>query len=234
MKETGLERICRDLRIFRIFEGTNDILRLFVALSGIQYAGGHLKELQRAFKNPAANLGLIIKEVGSRAALKVGLSGCDLSSHVDPSLRESSKLCAQVRLISFNKFNIILSRENISIFFQSIDAYGQTVEQLLVKYGKNIIDQQFLLNRLADCAIDIYVMTCVLSRATRSLKIGLESAEHEALMAKAWCIEAAERCRVNNKKLQNPDYLAVYPQFKQIAGNICKAQGVASINPINV
>lgn len=36
MKETGLERIMRDLRIFRIFEGTNDILRLFVALTGIQ------------------------------------------------------------------------------------------------------------------------------------------------------------------------------------------------------
>lgn len=36
MKDTGLERVMRDLRIFRIFEGTNDILRLFVALTGIQ------------------------------------------------------------------------------------------------------------------------------------------------------------------------------------------------------
>ena len=67
MKALGLEKVMRDLRIFRIFEGTNDILRLFVALTGIQYAGGHLKELQKAVKDPISNFGVVLGEVSKRA-----------------------------------------------------------------------------------------------------------------------------------------------------------------------
>lgn len=117
---------------------------------------------------------------------------------------------------------------------QSIDAFGQSVESLLVKYGKNIIDQQFLLKCLADQAIDIYAAACVLSRCSRSIKQGLESVEHEKLLAKAWCTEAAERCVINNKKIHDAHYKTIYPQYTQISKNICGAQGVANNNPLNV
>lgn len=57
----------RDLRIFRIFEGTNDILRLFIALTGMQYAGKHLKDLQKALKNPIGNIGAVVGYAGKMA-----------------------------------------------------------------------------------------------------------------------------------------------------------------------
>ena len=44
---------------------------------------------------------------------------------------------------------------------------------------KYITDEQFLLNRLAEAAIDIYSMVVVLSRCSRSLNQGLETAQHE-------------------------------------------------------
>uniref|UniRef100_A0A182MJ79 Very long-chain specific acyl-CoA dehydrogenase, mitochondrial n=1 Tax=Anopheles culicifacies TaxID=139723 RepID=A0A182MJ79_9DIPT len=211
MKDCGLERVMRDLRIFRIFEGTNDILRLFVALTGIQYAGSHLKELQRAFKNPATNMGLIFKEGSRRAIRSIGYGGTDLSTYVAEPLKHSAKQCSEC-----------------------IDLFGQTVESLLIKYGKNIVNEQFLLNRLADAAIDTYAMAVVLSRATRSVRKDLPSAEHEVLMTKAWCHEASDRVRVNIRKINTDSFVKNYGVMSQISKNICANNGIAHNNPLDI
>merc|ERR1712080_681756 len=163
MRDTGLEKVMRDLSIFRIFEGTNDILRLFVALVGIQYAGGHLRELQNAIKHPVSNFGVVLGEVSKRAAGAVGMgSGSSLAGHVHPNLGESAALTCK-----------------------AVDAFGETVEKVLIKHGKGIINEQFVLNRLANATIDLYANSCVLSRCTKSLNEGVESA-HEEMMTKVW------------------------------------------------
>lgn len=212
MKETGLERVLRDLRIFRIFEGTNDILRLFVALTGIQYAGAHLKELQNAFKNPAANLGLIFEEASKRVVRKVGLSSPPSMEHlVHKDLATSARLLAK-----------------------NIDDFGQTVEMVLIKYGKSIVNEQFILNRLANSTFDIYSSMVVLSRATRSLKENLSTAQHEKLMAQAWTLDASERVTINLKAVSSGKNLDNFTKMSTISKNTCENGGIVQANPLNL
>jgi len=55
--------------------------------------------------------------------------------------------------------------------------YG--IEISLQIHGKNIVEAQFDLKRIADSIIDIYAMTCAISRASRSHCIGLRNSDLE-------------------------------------------------------
>src|SRR5947209_15357402 len=69
MREQPYERVLRDTRINRIFEGTNEILRLYVGLTGVQRPGEFLqglgKELSRALNDPIKSLG-VLRDYGLR------------------------------------------------------------------------------------------------------------------------------------------------------------------------
>ncbi|VDO82584.1 unnamed protein product [Haemonchus placei] len=137
MKDCGLERVMRDLRIFRIFEGANDVMRLFVALTGAQHAGKHLQQVAKDIKS--GSIGTLFGQVVKRAT--GGSTGADFGAVVDPALSDSAKKLDDC-----------------------IKEFGKTVENLLIKYKKGIIDRQYELIRVADAAIDIYSMIATLSR----------------------------------------------------------------------
>uniref|UniRef100_A0A3Q2C9K9 Acyl-CoA dehydrogenase family, member 9 n=1 Tax=Cyprinodon variegatus TaxID=28743 RepID=A0A3Q2C9K9_CYPVA len=157
-KNYPFERYVRDSRILPIFEGTNEILRMYVALTGMQHAGrvltGKIKEMKKGNIFLAATMAGKKLRTSLGASVDLGLTGKDGVVH--PSLEESAKKLEQ----------------NVSLF-------GSTVESLLYRYGKSIVDEQLVLKRVADVLIHLYAMTAVLSRASRSISIGLRNHDHE-------------------------------------------------------
>ncbi|XP_051851832.1 very long-chain specific acyl-CoA dehydrogenase, mitochondrial [Antechinus flavipes] len=211
MKEPGVEKVLRDLRIFRIFEGTNDILRLFVALQGCMDKGKELTGLGKALKNPFGNAGLLLGEAGKQFRRRAGLgSGLSLNGIVHPDLSRSGELAVG-----------------------ALEQFATVVEAKLIKFKKEIVNEQFLLHRLADSAIDLYAMVVVLSRASRSLSEGHPTAQHEKMLCDTWCIEAAARVRETMASLQSdPQQHQLFRNFKGISQAMVEKGGVVTNNPL--
>lgn len=211
MKDGGVERVLRDLRIFRIFEGTNDILRLFVALNGLQSAGKELKSLQKAVANPLSDPQLLLREGVRRAKRRAGLgTGLTLKGHVHPEMEKSAGLAVG-----------------------ALEEFGLVVEEVLVKYGKRIVDEQFILHRIADAAIDLYGMIAVLSRSSRTLSEGLPTAVHEKILCDIWCAEAAERVQGNLKSLRSGGGgSALFRNFRSVSSALIENGGVVASHPL--
>lgn len=134
------EQALRDCRIMLIFEGTNEILRALIALSGLQQPGEQLKALGEAFRDPLRSLGAIGSYLSGR--VKRQLSRPEFT-RVHPALKTEADMVAN-----------------------SVHRLALCVEKLLMEHGKGVIERQFHQERLANSAIDIYLSTCTLSRAT--------------------------------------------------------------------
>ncbi|MBL7715323.1 MAG: acyl-CoA dehydrogenase family protein [Bdellovibrionales bacterium] len=180
MKEYPYERWLRDARINRIFEGTNEILRAFVALSGMQGPGQELAGLAEAIKYPLKGLGPVSDFAIRR--VKRNLMGVTITK-AHPALK---------------KFAAILEEYTTE--------FATQVDVLIQRHGKNIFLRQFAQKRIADIAIDFYAMACLLSRVTRAIEEkGLEKCELELAMTEAFFHRSNRRVRNNIKSIDKND-----------------------------
>jgi acyl-CoA dehydrogenase family protein 9 len=189
------EQVLRDSRINLIFEGTNEILRAFIALAGMQGPGEYLKKIGRALRDPIKGFGLLTGFAASKVKDTVAhdqLAGLHTRLH-DATAR-------------FNEFAKELHL---------------ATERVLMKHGKDIILKQFIQRRLADMAIDLFGMAAVISRVNTLMKQKQTGVEQELVLANTYLDEAWRRARRNARQIDDN----IDPQRKQVAEMIYETNG---------
>jgi acyl-CoA dehydrogenase family protein 9 len=168
MSDHPYERMLRDARVHLVFEGTNEILRAFIALSGMQGPGRQLADVARAMREPIKGFGLLS----------------------DFAIRKARSALGRERL---TRHHPILNREAV-VFEEYVQELAQSVDKVLRKHGRDIAEMQFTQKRTADLAIDLYAMAACLARTTRAIeRRGEEGARREIDLTSVFAASAEQR-----------------------------------------
>jgi acyl-CoA dehydrogenase family member 9 len=197
MREYPYEQITRDCRILTIFEGTNEVLRLYIALSALKDLGKSFGELKAAvddiFNSPIKGFGVMTDYAERRITHATGVGRDKITTALPPSLREAA---------------VIYERYTVE--------HSKACDFLLRKFGKSIADQQHALKRVADISMDLFVGLCVLSRAASLAKLGGAQADQAGIIAGVFAQQAKRRMANNIRRIErNEDQ-----EMDQLAGFI--------------
>jgi acyl-CoA dehydrogenase family protein 9 len=181
MRDQPYEKLLRDIRIFPIFEGANDVMRAFVALSGLKPVGEKLNELSHvSLSDPIGALGVLAEYATGRIAGKVR------PDRLTRAHLELTKLAEPVT--------------------GQVQRLREASESLLRTHKAQILERQFHQKRLYDAVADIYAQVCVLSRATSIFEDqGVEPSGQERYIAETFCTRAAARVESNLDKIERND-----------------------------
>uniref|UniRef100_A0A2D4K7E2 ACAD9/ACADV-like C-terminal domain-containing protein n=2 Tax=Micrurus TaxID=8634 RepID=A0A2D4K7E2_9SAUR len=193
-----------------IFEGTNEVLRMYIALTGIQYAGKILTEKIKEFRkrNIKVMWNLVMGRLFGSKPPSIGVIG--QGGVVHPSLKES-----------------------VEKLEQNVFEFGNTIENLLMRFGKTIVDEQMVLKKVANIIINLYAMTAVISRATRSMCIGLNNHDHEVLLANIFCTEACFENNYTMVSLQKDSPENLDENIKKVANQVLEKRSYICSHPLN-
>jgi alkylation response protein AidB-like acyl-CoA dehydrogenase len=148
------ERMLRDARLNQIGEGANDVLRAFIAMVGIKPVVDKLMPIKDALEHPLRNLGTLLSFGGQQLMARFTRPDVPV---------QSEKLRPHARDLG-----------------QRIRDFGQAVIAVLRKHREEILFRQYVQERLADAACELYASSCTISRLDHLLTHSNGNAEEAA------------------------------------------------------
>jgi acyl-CoA dehydrogenase family protein 9 len=170
MADHPYERLLRDARVNLVFEGTSEILRAYIALSGMQGPARQRAEVARALQEPIKGFGQL-REYAMRKAR--GALGRGRMTRQHP----------------------LLERE-AGVLETYVQELARGVDNVLRKHGRDIAEMQYTQKRAADMAIDLYAIAASLVRTSGVIeKRGPEGARREIDLTRIFVASAEQRLR---------------------------------------
>jgi acyl-CoA dehydrogenase family member 9 len=181
LRSEPYELVVRDIRVFPIFEGANDVLRSYIALSALKPLGDELEVLAEAdLSEPLRLLGAWAEYVVARVQREVRPERLTLAHEALSALADP--IADQVKRLR------------------------EVGEQLLRRHGRKITDKGMHHKRFAAALADVYAQMAVLSRVTSIFEEqGVEASGQERYIAETFCTRAARRVKLELDKIERND-----------------------------
>jgi acyl-CoA dehydrogenase family protein 9 len=171
MKDYPYERFLRDSRINMIFEGTNEIQRLFIALKGLVQLSIRLEKHRKELAGDQASREKQIREIYEKIA--PGQESFTIDGF-------SEKL-----------------KDQTETAFRMTRRLNEIAVRAVLRHGSNLRDMEFIQRRLADAAIDLFGIFANIARVENLIRNEHRTADNAVLTSRIFSIQAERRIDQN-------------------------------------
>jgi alkylation response protein AidB-like acyl-CoA dehydrogenase len=209
-KPIPIERAMRDFRINLIFEGSSEIMRLFIAREAVDH---HFR--------------LAFPIVAPESTMQQRLGAFSKSAPFYVTWYPARWL-ARFRPRSYGEFGRLA--KHLRFADRATNKLGRTIFHAMVRFGPKLERRQMVLFRAVDIGAELYAIAATCSRA----HMLAEQGRREAIaLADVFCIEARQRIRAHFRGLFGPSDPALYKVAMQVlrGEHAWLEQGIVGLAP---